>query len=203
MDANFYSHLSDEIWKPIARFNGEYEVSDMGRVRSTHKVIVRSCGKPYTRISRVLRPAIDAVGYMRIAVSFKGSLITCKVHRLVAEAFIDNPENKPTVNHKWGNKLDNRASELEWATCEEQTEHAIRTGLIKMEYTPDERRQSVNRVIKRGSLNGCSKLTEAEALEIRRKFVPTVYTREMLSKEFKVTIACIKNVLSRKTWKHV
>lgn len=193
----------DEIWKPIDKLSGEYEVSNLGRIRSTHKVIVKENGQRYTRVSKILKPATDARGYLRVACSFNGQLITFKVHRLVAEAFIPNPEGKATVNHKKGLKSDNRATELEWATQEEQTDHAIREGLIKMEYSEEERRKSVNKVIKAGSLNGFSKLNEQKVEEIRSKYRPTIYTRKMLAEEYGVSEACIKDIVNKRRWNSV
>ena len=71
-------------------------------------------------------------GYKRVTMSFQGQLYRCRVHRLVADAFIPNPFDLPVVNHKDGNKANNNVNNLEWVTEKENTQHAIRTGLLKM-----------------------------------------------------------------------
>lgn len=104
----------NEAWKDIGGYKGIYQISNQGRAKSFHK------GK-----ERILKQCPDKDGYPLIAL-YNGSYKTKKVHRLVALLFIPNPENKPTVNHKWGNKLDNRACALEWATQSENNLHAYR-----------------------------------------------------------------------------
>lgn len=76
-----------------------------------------------------LKQQIDNKGYMRVRVTVNGNRKQIKVHRAVAEAFIPNPFNKPQVNHKDGNKQNNRADNLEWVTNEENAAHALKSGL--------------------------------------------------------------------------
>lgn len=111
-----------EIWKPIDGTNGMYEVSDTGKVRSLNYL-----GHGETR---ELALCADHKGYLRVRLCMSdGKRVTRKVHRLVAQAFIDNPENKPEVNHKNGDKMCNHAWNLEWASARENTIHAYREGL--------------------------------------------------------------------------
>lgn len=107
-----------EIWRPIVGTQGFIEVSNEGRVRSLLR------GTP-----RVLKPQTDNNGYYRITVTVERVKATYKVHREVAKAFIDNPDNLPQVNHKDGNKTNNRVSNLEWMTNRENAHHAINNGL--------------------------------------------------------------------------
>jgi hypothetical protein len=152
------------------------------------------------RYKKKMKPAKDKKGYLRTMLTDKyGDSKTVKVHRLIAEAFIFNPENKPQVNHINGIKSDNRVENLEWVTAKENTKHAIEKGLFVFQ-TPE---KSVNKTIKKGSLNGQSKLTELQVIEIRDKFIPRKYTRKMLSKEYGVAEATIKDIVLRKSWKHV
>lgn len=122
--------MEQEIWRcvTIKPFNKYYEVSNMGNVRSLDKIIKCKIGKGL-RKGRKLKTYITN-GYEFVSLCDKQKQKTCYVHILVASAFIPNPDKKPTVNHKFGNKLDNRASELEWATMSEQMKHAINIGLF-------------------------------------------------------------------------
>lgn len=94
----------EEIWKPIAGFEGLYEVSNYGRVKSL------------TRYKKVIKPIIMNSGYYQYQLWHKGKCRVASGHRLVAQAFIPNPDNKPFVNHKDENKLNNFVDNLEWVT---------------------------------------------------------------------------------------
>lgn len=109
-----------EIWKAIEGTNGTYEVSNTGKVRSNNYL-----GRGKTR---EIKPW-DNGGYLRVTLWIEGKKINRLLHRLVAEAFIPNPENKPEVNHKTGNKHKNEAVNLEWSTHKENLDHADTTGL--------------------------------------------------------------------------
>ena len=160
---------------------------------------VTDCGDVIGFNGNILKPAKDNRGYLRVGLSINGRLTTKKVHRLVAETFIDNPENKPQVNHINGIKTDNRVENLEWVTAKENTEHAIKMG----NFVFATKESSVNKNPKKGELNGMAKLDESKVMEIRRKFKPRKYTRAMLSDEYGVTASCIKDIVNRKSWKHI
>ena len=108
------------VWKDIDGFSGEYQVSDEGQVRSVDRIVHYSNGGERFYAGRILKQKVDRCGYLYVGLrrqSQKQKFL--KVHRLVAQAFIDNPLNKPQVNHKNEDKKDNRASNLEWVTPKE------------------------------------------------------------------------------------
>ena len=108
-----------EQWKAIAECNGEYYISDHGRVKSM------KFGK-----ERILKPCPNTQGYLMVFVAGKWEKQRCNtIHRLVAKTFIPNPENKVYINHKNGITNDNRIENLEWCTPKENVHHAIDTGL--------------------------------------------------------------------------
>lgn len=108
-------------WKAIEGYAGLYEVSDEGLVRSLPR-----CGTVNT--ARHISPVMDKDGYQAVTLRNKGRH-TFKLHRLVAKAFVPNPNNKPQVNHIDGNKRNNKASNLEWVTNSENILHAKQLGL--------------------------------------------------------------------------
>ena len=129
-----------EEWKAVKGYEGLYEVSNTGKVRSIDRVVIHKNGKATKRKGKELFFTISkmsAKGHQpRASVQLwkenKAKLI--HVHRVVATAFIPNPENKPTVNHIDGNPLNNNVWNLEWATYSENQKHAYRTGLTKPVY---------------------------------------------------------------------
>jgi len=136
----------NEIWRSIKDYEGLYEVSNWGRVRNS-------------RTGRVLRPGLAGNGYYTVNICRRNS--KC-IHRLVAEAFIPNPNNYPEVNHKDENKLNNRVDNLEWCPAEyninygtgnERRLYTERLGTI-YQYTPDGRLYWIWR-----SATECSKIT--------------------------------------------
>lgn len=122
----------EEIWKDIEGYEDLYQVSNLGNVRSLDREVFN--GKVYyTKLGKKLKFFSDKNGYFCLHLAKNNKQSTKKVHRLVAQTFIVNPNNKPEVNHKNGIKNDNRVENLEWVTGSENIQHAYRTGLMSSE----------------------------------------------------------------------
>lgn len=113
-----------EIWKDVVEFEGLYQVSNYGRIKSLSN---RSNHKEQI----IMKQNINNKGYMQLTLCKNRKQITKKVHRIVAEAFIPNPNNLPQVNHKDGNKQNNNVDNLEWCTNSYNQLHANKMGLNK------------------------------------------------------------------------
>lgn len=122
-----------EQWRYIEGFEGMYQVSDQGRVRSVERTVkMKRGGREYDmrHKGRVLRTTVAKDGYEAVQLTKDSKPHTFKVHRLVAHAFVPNPENLPEINHKDGDKTNNTSSNLEWCTRSHNIRHAFRHGLI-------------------------------------------------------------------------
>lgn len=183
-----------EHWRNIKGYEGLYQVSDLGRVRSfnPHNGNRGGLEKRYDLPRRRNIPMITNIfwsdkGYGFSTLYYKGVARKYPIHRLVAQAFIGNPEGKPQINHKNGIKSDNSSKNLEWCTASENMKHAYRTGL---------KRSST------GELDGRAKLNNFQVKRIRlmRSILGKAITYDKLAELFKVNRATIGNVVTRKCW---
>ena len=140
--------MIEEIWRPIEGYEGLYEVSNTGRVRSVDRYVKTCYGSYRLYKGKVLSLVITSYGYFVVSLHFNGKQNTIKVHRIVAQAFIPNPDNLPEVNHKDEVKTNNNVDNLEWcdskynnsygSKIERQKKTNIQnglwTGLSKKEY---------------------------------------------------------------------
>lgn len=130
------------MWLDIVGYENLYRVSDKGEVFSV-------------RTNKILKPTIGRDGYSKVVFSVGNKRKTLRVNRLVATTFVDNPNNKPIVNHIDGDKLNNKSTNLEWVTEQENAIHASKIGLLKGQ---------------KGELNPMSKLTKDQVDEIRKTY---------------------------------
>lgn len=118
------------VWKDIVGFEGVYEISGSGIIRSKDRVCVDSMGRRRFRKGQVLNPDVAPNGYYRVTLAKNGRKVQKYLHRLLASHFIPNPDNLPQVNHKDGNKLNCSLDNLEWVTVKDNVIHAYQNGLI-------------------------------------------------------------------------
>lgn len=176
--------MAIEEWKDVLGFEGMYEISSYGRVRSLSRMVPSVMSKTgFRRMNgRIKKLGNHSAGYKCITI---GKSQTFLVHRLVARAFHANPDNKPFVNHKDGNKANNQLENLEWSTRQENETHAYSTGLKNST----------------GSHNVSAKLTEADVKVILS--MKGVCTSDEMHKKYGVHIATINRIWQRVIWKHV
>lgn len=182
---NLHIHdIKGELWLPIVGYEGLYEVSNMGRVKSLSRVVQNSVYGNKVLKGCILSQTQLKSKYLAVGLSNMGTSKTYRVHRIVALHFVENPENKPEVNHKWGNKLDNRACMLEWATRIENIHHALNTGLTNQKgvnsnlYGKKGRDSFVSKKINQYSIDGV--------------FIKTWDSISDVVRELKVVRSCIK-----------
>lgn len=161
-----------------------YSLSREGKIWSKHSrcfLKPRSSGKTYNKT----RPPGELRSYKTVALwdSKKKSYRYYYIHRLVAKTFVLNPENKPEVNHLNGNKADNRAKNLEWATRRENVDHAL-----------------LNNLLTRGTKNGSAKLTEQQVREIRALWASGELSQSSIGEMYKVTQGNIYAIVNNKNW---
>lgn len=123
-----------EVWKDIPGFEGYYQASTEGRIRSVaREVACYGKGGAHNVSAHILKPYATKRGYLMVVLSCDGERSKALVHRLVAQTFIDNPDGLTDVNHKNLNKADNRAKNLEWVTRCENMQHAHDNGAFPPE----------------------------------------------------------------------
>lgn len=169
----------NEIWKDIKGQEGRYLISNIGRV----KTFVQACK---SNKDGILKNGVDTGGYFIIKLYTNGKGTTTKIHRLVAETFIENPNNLPQVNHKDGNKQNNNVDNLEWCTPLENAKHSWDIGLSKKYF---------------GEQTSQAKFTEKQILEIRNKF-PNQRVKD-LAKEYGMSTTNVSDIVNRKIWTHI
>lgn len=165
-----------EIWKDVDCYNGDYQVSNLGRVKSY------KCGK-----ERILNGALNAAGYLRVLLSKNKKSKWWAVHRLVMLSFVSNPESKLEVNHINGVKADNRLDNLEWCTASENAIHAFNMGL---------------RSAKKGEENHNATLTKEDTYNIK-VLLNIGEKQKSIAERYGVMPNCISRINTGVRWSHI
>lgn len=174
-----------EYWKNIKGFENVYQISSLGRVKSLARKVMRSNGVSMNIKERILKTCLTSTGYEHAVLQNGLKTKHFAVHRLVALAFIPNPENKEQVNHKDGVKTNNTVSNLEWATRSENEKHAHRIGLKNWS----------------GENASRAKLKEKQVLQIRQNELNL--SQRKLAEKYNVSRSTIRSILNRKNWQHL
>ena len=165
-----------EIWKDVPGYEGIYQVSNLGRIKSMSRIRVNGRAKILTKDKILLSKTLN--DYVKIGMTHKYVL----AHRLIAKAFIPNPDNKPQVNHINGIKHDNRVENLEWVTASENAIHS-----------------SKNKLSKTGEKHWKSKLSEKDIKDIRSSKLKQCE----LAKIYNIKQSTISQIILRRTWKYI
>ena len=174
-----------EIWKPVFGYEGKYEVSNFGRIKSLQRKRIGKGGGIYCVKEKILN--VRNAKYKQVALCFDSVKKYKLIHRLVAQAFIPNPENKPQVNHIDGMPENNRVDNLEWCTPSENQKHAYRAGLQKHQY---------------GEARFNSKLKEKDVAEIKHAIANGSRICD-LAKKYGVNSTTITDIKKNRTWRRV
>ena len=183
-----------EVWKDVVEFEGLYQVSNFGNVKSLDRIVNKPNGVSYLRKGKICTQSKSNLGYMTVGFTVNNKKVNKYVHRLVAEAFITNMNDYPQVNHIDCDKTNNRMYNLEWCTNSQNHIHASKNGLNKLH---------LHRVAYSGEENGRSLLTKEQVLEIKQKYIPYKYSAKKLSKEYNVSESCITHILNNTSWKEI
>lgn len=173
----------EEIWKDIKDYEDRYQVSNKGRVRS----LIDGHGKK--RSDPLIKSQyISKVGYYALCLNKEGNKKTTHTHRLIAEAFIPNPENKPQVIN--GIKTDNRIKNLEWVTDSENKLHAHKNGLHTYEHRIGEKHPR-------------SILTKLNVLDIKNAYNLGCFTQKEIADAYGVSRSTISKITNDINWSHI
>lgn len=164
-----------ERWKNIKDYP-DYMVSDQGRVMSTKY-----------KGTRILAPRLGATGYFFAALCSEGVQKSFAVHRLVAEAFLENPDNKPQVNHIDGNRKNNNISNLEWVTASENVKHAYKIGIM----------------YRKGEAHPKVKLTERQVKEIYILAKTKKFIQRDIGRMYNISRETVSDIARGRTWSHI
>jgi len=175
----------EEVWKDIPKARGKYQISNKGRVRSLFDRHQNKRSSPIIMKKNVIN------NYNHVGIHIKTRKCKqIKVGRTVAKAFIPNRENKPCVNHKDGNKINDCVDNLEWCTHKENMIHAVENGLLTHDHTT-------------GENNYNAKLTENDVLDIRNAYKLGCFTQQEIADAYDMPAPAISRIINKKRWSHI
>lgn len=181
-----------EIWKTIPGYEGFYEASNYGNIKSMTRY--RKNGNiGYVQKERIMKPRGNVHGYLVVCLSKYGVVKLHSVHRLIALSFLENPKNKPNINHKDNNPLNNSVGNIEWVTQKENIQHMIKQG---------------RKACQRGNLHPKRILSEDDAVFIRNMRKKLNCNAKAILNESRfvnrnISISCINGVIYNQTWRHL
>jgi transcriptional regulator with XRE-family HTH domain len=185
--APLFLAMKAEVFVDIKGYEGSYQISNYGRVKSLSKSWRINKTFVASRKERIRKLSIDKFGYYKVNLWDKGKNKRFLVSRLVAQAFVPNPLNLPQVNHKDGKKLNNYFENLEWVTGSENIQHAFDNGLIN---------------VSKGEDHCYAKLQERDIYNIYG-LLKLGYTQRQVAREMGISSGGIESIVIGKTWKHV
>lgn len=159
-----------EVWIPISGFEDKYLINKRADIWSVYA-------------DKVIKSFVQSSGYASVALCVKGKKTKKLVHRLVAEAFLSNPESKPCVHHKDGNRLNNHVENLEWCTYKENNHESIKAGRWKQF----------------GEKHPHTTISKKDVVNIRTSEM----SQKKLAQKYGVSQGTISNIKRKITWKHV
>jgi hypothetical protein len=174
--------MEQERWKDIEGYDGLYQISDYGRIKSFNG----GWGKRKT--GKLLSLSKSNNGYYSVGLHLSGIGKTIHISRLVAKYFISNPENKPEVNHIDGIKINNHYTNLEWATASENRIHAYKV---------------LHKKAPSGENHCRTRLTNEKVKKIRESYKTKNYTYNQLAQKYDTGYGSIYHILGGRTWKHI
>ena len=175
-----------EEWKDIEGYEGYYQISSHGRVRSVNRYVRHPSGKQAQKRGRIFRNGWKNKSLIA-GLTKEGKSRGFLIYRLVAKAFIPNPDNKPEVNHIDGNRMNNHISNLEWSTRSENEKHAYDTGLY---------------ISRKGNEHPMSKLSETD-INRMKNLLSEGKSKKDISKVFNVSYSHVCKIFKGTTWKHL
>lgn len=180
--------MINEKWKDIIGYEGFYQVSNKGRVKRTAEKF------PYKE--HYLKAISNRYGYLYVCLCIKNKHKVKTIHRLVAQAFIPNDENKPCVNHIDGNKTNNNVGNLEWCTHSENTTHAYKAKLINI---------TTEKFIKSNQAKSKArrKCTDEQVKEIKKIHVETGWGSHRIAQIVKLNRAIVENIIRNRNYKEI